>query len=492
MAESTNNTKQAAWLMLGNLFSFGFGIVSAMILSRYFDKEEYGTYRQILYVYNTLLGFFTLGLPHAFAYFLPRSPIDQAKSVISKITNLFFILGGILSLVLFFGADYIADVMNNPAMAYPLKIFSPTPFLMMPTMGLESILATYRQTKFMTVYVVLTRTVSLMCIALPVLIWGGDCNQAVMGFVISSCVSFVAALYLKYYPVRNAGKTPTDDRYSDIFKFCIPLFVASIWGVLINSTPQFFISRYYGSEMFAVFSNGSMELPFVGMVIGAVGGVLTPLFSREVYKKENFEATILPTWISVFVKSAIIIYPITIFCMFNAEKIMVIMYGDQYAASGSFFEARLICYFVKIIAFFPVIIALGATKFYQKVFFFELIALIALDWVAVFVFDNPVLITLFQSFCSIGACSVLLYFIASQFKVRMIELIPVNSILIISTVAIMSCIVAKLSQSYLYTDFNAFLQFCLNFTIFVILYIPITSIFNIDYLSIIKPLFTKK
>ena len=59
-SEQTNNTKQAAWTAIGSLFSFGFSIVSSMILSRYFDKADYGTYKQAMYVYNTLLTVFAL------------------------------------------------------------------------------------------------------------------------------------------------------------------------------------------------------------------------------------------------------------------------------------------------------------------------------------------------------------------------------------------------------------------------------------------------
>ena len=97
----TNNTKQAAWVAVGSLCSFGFSIVSSMILSRYFNKTDYGTYKQVMYVYNTLLTVFTLGLPKAFSYFLPRVELTQSKSLIRKITNLFFLLGGVFSLLLF-------------------------------------------------------------------------------------------------------------------------------------------------------------------------------------------------------------------------------------------------------------------------------------------------------------------------------------------------------------------------------------------------------
>ena len=110
---STNNTKQAFWVALGSLFSFGFAIVSSMILSRYFDKGDYGTYKQVMYVYNTLLTVFTLGLPKAFSYYLPRVDISQAKNLIKKITRLFFILGAVFSIILYVFAQPIADFMNN-------------------------------------------------------------------------------------------------------------------------------------------------------------------------------------------------------------------------------------------------------------------------------------------------------------------------------------------------------------------------------------------
>ena len=144
---TTNNAKQAAWVAIGSFVSFSFAIVSSMILSRYFDKEEYGTYKQVLYVYNSLLTIFTLGLPKAFSYFLPRSPLNEAKSLIRKITNLFFFLGGILSILLFITSGFIADFLRNPELEVALKVFSPVPFLLLPTMGLDGILATYKETK---------------------------------------------------------------------------------------------------------------------------------------------------------------------------------------------------------------------------------------------------------------------------------------------------------------------------------------------------------
>ena len=80
----TSNTLQVFWVALGGLSSLGLSIISAAILSRYFDKAEYGTYKQILYVYTTLLVIFSAGLPRVYAYFLPRYSLEEGKAIVWK------------------------------------------------------------------------------------------------------------------------------------------------------------------------------------------------------------------------------------------------------------------------------------------------------------------------------------------------------------------------------------------------------------------------
>ena len=87
--EATSNSRQALWVGIGQFFSFTIGIVSPMILSRYFGKGDYGTYKQVMYVYNTLLTVFAFGLPRAYSYFIPRVSLSESKSIIKKITILF-------------------------------------------------------------------------------------------------------------------------------------------------------------------------------------------------------------------------------------------------------------------------------------------------------------------------------------------------------------------------------------------------------------------
>lgn len=482
MGES--NTRQAAWVALGSLGSFAFSMASAMILSRYFDKVDYGTYKQVLYVYNSLLTVFTLGLPKAFSYFLPRSPLDEAKSLINKITNLFFVLGAVLSLLLFFSAGFIADFLNNPDLKSALRIFSPVPFLMLPTMGLEGILSTYRKTKFLAGYTTLTRIVMLLCVAIPVVLFDLDCNEALIGFCIGSLLSCLLALWLKYYPVKDEKSERTTITYKEIFNFSLPLLFASIWGVLINSTDQFFISRYFGAEAFAEFSNGAMELPFVGMIIGACSTVLTPLFVKQVHENADFNKTIYPVWISAFEKSAMLIYPVTIFCIFDATLIMQVMYGEMYAASGDYFRIKLLTYFVKIISFYSILVALGATKFYERVFMFVFLLLVPMEYVGVILWDDPLVVTTIHVVVTICQCLLFLVYIARKFSISFFLLFPfrlLSKIIVISIVATLPLILFR----GLYEMYSLF-EFLIDMFLFGIIYMFLCYLFKVDYLKILK------
>lgn len=489
--KTTNNTIQAAWVALGGLFSMGFGIISAMILSRYLSKEDYGIYKQVIYIYTTLNGLFVLGLPKAYSYFLPRSPLSEAKSLISKITKLFFILGGALSLLLFFCSGIIADILRSPQLEYMLKIFSPVPVLMMPTLGLEGILATYRETKFITVYTVLTRVGMLLCVCMPIMFLDLGVEAALIGFVISSIISFVIALYLKYYPVRHCANLQTTETYKSIFKFCFPLFIASIWGVLINSTDQFFISRYFGDNVFADFSNGAMELPFVGMIIGATSTVLTPLFSKHVHEQSDVAQTILPIWMNTFAKSAMLIYPITFFCMFDAESIMVTMYGENYIASAPFFQIKLITYFFKVIVFYALIIALGGVNFYQRLHMYIFFIMALLEYISVIFIANPLLITAIHVGVTILLYLSMMRYVASKLKVSILSLVPVKLLSKVCGISILSCLFFSSIKLLIYSQLSVFMQLCIDVVLMIFVYLILGTICRLNYWSIIKPLFKR-
>ena len=158
-------------------------------------------------------------------------------------------------------------------------------------------------------------------------IFSGNYICAIIGFDIASLITFFLALYLKSWPVKDVEHQKSSLTYKEIFKFALPLLYASLWGVIISSATQLFISRYFGNETFAEFSNGFMELPLVGMILGSISAVLLPVFSG-MDKGNGMSNETLVVWNSALLKSAKLIFPMLIFSVFFAEPIMTCMYGD--------------------------------------------------------------------------------------------------------------------------------------------------------------------
>lgn len=488
MKQNSSNTQQALWVAIGSFASFGVAIVTSMVLSRYFNKEDYGTYKQVMYIYSTLLTIFTLGLPQAFGYFLPRVPKEQGKDVVNKITSIFFIAGAIFSLVLFFGSPIIADFLHNDKLVDAVRLFSPVPFFLLPTIGLESIYSTYRKTYISSIYAVLTRVFIIICVVIPVVVLNGTYKTAIIGFVLSSAISFCIALYLKNAPFRHYKQQKSDITRKTILKFSMPLMFASIWGLIINSADQFFVSRYFGTRTFAEFSNGSMELPFVGMIISACTTVLYPLFSKMNSEHQDPLASIYPIWKSVFQKTALLTYPMVAFCWVYAYEIMSVLYGEQYFDSGVYFRIKLFANLFTLIAYAPVILSIGKTKYYANVHMYSAIGLVLLEFAVVELIPNAYYVTVVSVLCHIGRIFAMLFLISSYFKMPIIQLFPISLIVKIMIPSIVTLFIIKV---FVTVNMNSLKACVIGGSIYLMLYLVYAYLIKIDYLGLIKPLLKK-
>ena len=495
MTEKSNdlkksNTVQALWVGLGSLSSFGLAIVSAAILSRYFDKSEYGTYKQIIYIYSTLLVVFTAGLPRVFGYFLPRYSLEQGRTIVWKISKLLFFAGVIFSICLFSGADFISNLLNNKELAYGLKVFSPIPMFLLPTLGLDGIFASYKVTIYTAIYNTLSRLTMLLFIVVPVIYFEGNYITAIYGWLVASIVTFFVAFFLKSIVFKNVIKKHTELTYKEIFNYSIPLVIASLWGIAIRASDQFYISRYFGADVFAEFSNGFIEIPFVTIVTASASVILMPVFSKIIHENTGKEE-LVRVWKSVLLKSTYVIYPTVIFCLFNADKIITILYSDVYLNSIVYFQICMFVNFFNIIVFAPLIFAMDETKFYAYTHAFIAVLAWGGGWIIVTYFKSPILLAVFSVSLSIVKIIIFFSFISLKLKLKIVELIDfkkIISIVIHTCVAIITTgVIIKYSGFVMNQLLNLFVQSILYF----LLILSTGKYIGLDYLKLFNPLINK-
>lgn len=484
MSDNTqaSNTNQAIWVGIGQLSSFLLSLLSAAILARYFSKSDYGTYKQVLYIYNTLLVLFSAGLQGAYSYFLPKQSMEQGKDFIYKLIRTFFILGIFFSITLFLLAPTVAALFRNPDLQKGLRIFSVVPVLMFPVIGIEGVYSTLRKTHIIAIYTTISRLLMLLLITLPVLLLRGTYITALFGWIFASMITFLVGIYLIIKPFKSYERISTQFRYKHIFRYSIPLMVATVYGILIRFADQFFISRYYGAEVFAEFTNGFIDLPFVSMIAEATVTVLLPLFSRYSESSEGLD-NICRTWKSATERSIILVYPLLSFFIFNAKNSVVAMYGQQYEVSAIYFIIGMMIGYFNIIISHTVLLALGKTRIIARIHLVQAVSIWLVGFIIVSLAGSPATYAAFSRVFYIAQVCAGIYFAVKALGVGLKYIIPFS---IMGKVLLHSSVICGLI-SFLtgLLNLNVFLSLGLSGLLSAFLIIMSGDMFGIHYRTLL-------
>lgn len=469
-----SNTIQALWVGLGYLGTFLVALGSAMVLSRYLSKDEYGTYRQIIYIYTLLQGVFAAGLPSAYSYFLPKLDLSQGKRL-SKLLLLFFvILGALLSMVFYLGAPLLASALDNPALTDNLRLFSPIPFFLIPTLGIEGLFTAVRKTEQLLAYNITTKFFMFFCLISPVLFWESSIDKIIYGWIVSAVFSFVMALVFKNRPFKSVKSSRLPFKVSAIFKYTIPIMLTSYITVLQKSADQFFISRYYGESAFAEYSNGFFEIPFVGMIVGAVSAVMIPIFSgagNDPMKLQNA----VTSWRNALEKCIYLIYPLLCACFVFATEVIVLIYGEKYESSVLYFKLALFLNFFNIVLINPIIIALGKTKFYLSYNIICAILIWLTKYLTVLLTDSPYAVAVVSVANSILLIIIPYIYINKLLNISLISKHQIMSIVKIVSISLACALVSWWFVNILNITQHILIDISFKCLVFIVLYIGVAA-----------------
>ncbi len=488
---SKDNTIQALWIVMGSVATLAISLLSVAILSRYFSKEEYGTYRQIIYVYNTLTIVFTAGLPNVFSYYLPRYTLAEGKEIVFRISRVLFFTGLMFSAFLFIFSGMIADLLRNPELSRGLKYFSPVPALLLPTLGIEGIFSTYQKTPYIALFNVISKLLMLLLVVLPVILISRDYLTAVLGWIVASAVILGLTLYFKGIPFRGVAMEKPALTLREVLRFSLPLVAASIAGVTYSAANQFYVSRYFGPAVFAEFTNGFFEIPLVGMITGATSNVLMPLFSRLVHEKSEV-SRITDLWRSALEKSAVLIYPTVIFFLFFARELVVLVYSDAYAVSAKYFLVAMSLNFFNIIIFAPLLISLGETRFYAWMNYGQMVAIWVVDYLLVLFFASPLYLAIASVAINVIGIALSIWYSARRIGVPFFDLFPVSRFMVIAIHSLLCLSLIRILPALFLPRISDLLLVILVALCYGGLLWLTAPWFKIDYPALIRPLLRNK
>jgi len=330
------------------------GLISIAVLSRLFTKEDYAAYRQTLLAYAFVAPLLALGLPQALYYFIPRDR-KNSRSILTGNLLLLFLMGGIFTAAVWCGGNQLlARRFNNPAISRLLLIYSPYAMLALPVSTISACLMSCDRVKILAIYNVASRILTVVFIIGLVLIWRTP-KASISATVLAELVIFIPAIILMYRATAGTAMGLNKTNLWGQIKFSVPLGIASMIGIISMNLDKVIVSSMCTPEQFAVYVNGAMEIPLIGIMTGSVTAVLLPDIVR-LYKEGN-KAAALELWKRAAVKCAMILLPVMCFLMFMAPEVIRVLFSAKYSESVHPFRIYLLLLPVRTVTWGPMLMA---------------------------------------------------------------------------------------------------------------------------------------
>jgi len=132
MQNYDKNTKKilngAAWLALSAIILKIIGLIYKIPMSYLLGDEGMGYFNSAYTVYTFFYIIGTAGIPKAISILCAKATPGEAKSIFSYLFKLYIIIGTILSVILFFSSNFLANLIGSKNSAFTILAISPSVF----------------------------------------------------------------------------------------------------------------------------------------------------------------------------------------------------------------------------------------------------------------------------------------------------------------------------------------------------------------------------
>ncbi|MBE6636510.1 MAG: hypothetical protein E7618_01760 [Ruminococcaceae bacterium] len=417
--------RDAVKLTLSKMTVLLMAMVSAMLLSRYYSYEEYGTYSQLLTIINLGTTAIMMGLPNSLNYFLASAETDAERR---RFLNVYYTLSTLLSAVV--GAVLVAvtpllvSYFENPLIAdflYFLAVFPWTKILMS---GIENILVVYQRTNLITHYR-LANSIALVAVILLVRFMEWSFGTYMMLYLVTEAL-FALAVYA--IAARQAGGLrPALDPalIRRIFTFSIPIGLATMVGTLNIELDKLVIGGLMNTESLAIYTNASKEMP-ITIIATSVTAVLLPQMVKLLKREEHKTAARL--WSDATYLSFAIIGFLALALFVFAPEVITILYSAKYLPGVTVFRIYCLVLLFRCTYFGMILNATGHTRMILYSSLGSLLLNFGLNYVfyTLFGFEGPAVASLLaQALMSL----LQLYWSSRILKIRLRELFDWSALL---------------------------------------------------------------
>jgi O-antigen/teichoic acid export membrane protein len=363
--QAGSRTAKAGGLALSQVMNLALGLALSAGLSWTIpDRALYGAFQQLVLIYSVLAGPLSVGLPNAVYYFLPRLDPAGRKAFLAAAHGVLFLSGGIVSAMLFFGADVIAARFGSEHLAPLLRVYFPLPLFIMPRMILDPILITQSRVPLLVALQVGTRLVTVLAVLVPTWL-GMELSAGIFLWVVFAAASEVLSLVFVFRPFRGIIPTWKPGLTGEIFRFTAPIAAITLVSPIALSGDRLLTSSLFGAAIYAVYANGTYAVSMSLTVVMKASSVLIADLNHLIAAGRNSEARLV--WGRASFKTAFVLFAAIGLALGGAEDIVTVLFSSKYIDSAVVMRLSILAVVPRILFVSSVLQAAGRTGWYSSV-----------------------------------------------------------------------------------------------------------------------------
>jgi O-antigen/teichoic acid export membrane protein len=352
--------KKTVAVSIGN-FSHTFQRLGlTFFLSRLLSQYDYGTYQQVWLFYGLVSEFFILGIPGGLLYFIPRLDRHRHKTLVLQNYLLLGVIGVIFAAATWISAEFVAQRFNNPALGKYLQIFCIYPILALPTASFTLLLVAEDRSSWAAIYSWL-QTILFIFFALIPAFLKMDLAWILWAINVYTLVLFLLVIGVTMKMYQGIPYHWDFGIMRGLLAYSIPLGLSGSLTSISKLFDRAIISFLYPPDRYAIYVNGAFEVPFIELITGSLMTVLIPEFVKML-KDGKMTKVIWELWSKAAEKTALAIFPITVFLIMFSEDTIILLFSEKYLASTPVFVIYLLITPMRIVQYGVILRAIGRSE----------------------------------------------------------------------------------------------------------------------------------
>ncbi|MBK8019084.1 MAG: oligosaccharide flippase family protein [Betaproteobacteria bacterium] len=322
------------YLFMSKVLGYGMRLLLPLVLVRLLTVYDFGSYRQFFLLESYIGALFQIGLNQALFYLVPRD-VENAGSYFINSIIMNVIAFAVIFAVIGLNLDVLSGFLKMSVLRDEFWVLAAYVITLILTIGCDCFLAARQRVKAAAAFEVggqiLVSGISVMAAYIT-----RDLHTVLVSLVVGRLLQLIGML--AFIQVRLHGFRSSRYFFAirEQIRYSVILGAGGTLITMLARLHEFMVSRYYGTEGFAVYSAGCTEIPIIQMFVQSVAVVALGQFAA--LEQRNDWAGIRALWRRVMASSYAVTLPVTLVFVLFAKPLVVAMCTSTYEDAAPIFQ----------------------------------------------------------------------------------------------------------------------------------------------------------